>query len=77
VDFWQSTTGMDYLQNKHSFGVSVAADGSFRAENVTPGDYTFSAFAANRNVQKKVTIPDAQPDGGEVDLGTIPLPAPR
>ena len=78
VDFWQSEAGINYYRhnNSHSFGITVAADGAFRAEDVEPGTYKLLIVGDKVYLQKDVTVPEI-PEGttGAVDLGTFELPS--
>jgi RNA polymerase sigma factor (sigma-70 family) len=68
VDFWQSKEGIEACDKNRSSGVIIAADGTFRAEDVMPGEYTLTAFGQGASVNKKVTVPEGSAD---LDLGTI------
>ncbi|WP_237712472.1 sigma-70 family RNA polymerase sigma factor [Pedosphaera parvula] len=76
VDYWQSAAAAEYNQHSGPFGVVFAADGTFRAEAVTPGTYSLQVVADNSSLTKAITIPD-EPAGtpGDYDLGTFTLPA--
>lgn len=78
VDFWQSDAASEQNRRNESFGVVVAADGSFRAEGVEPGTYTLQIFAGGLSIRKKLTIPeDSTGTSGDYDLGTFALPEKR
>jgi len=42
-EFWNSERGRAFLRNEKSISLQIAADGSFTAENVRPGDYELTA----------------------------------
>jgi len=84
--FYQSPEVQAASENIRSFSVRVAADGSFRAEDVLPGTYEFSFQPTVRldensrawillASQKEFTVPAAKDpnDDSVVELGTIQL----
>lgn len=68
VDFWQSEEGIETCDKSYLPVVIIAADGTFRAEDVLPGDYTLTGSGQGISLKKKVTVPEGS---AEVDLGTI------
>jgi RNA polymerase sigma factor (sigma-70 family) len=75
VDFWQSAEARKYLRRNRGYGVTVAADDSFAAENVPPGTYDLMAFARRGSLTKEVNIPE----GGDepFDLGVLEITNPH
>lgn len=47
-DFWQSERGRAFLSKEKAIALQVAADGSFTAENVKPGDYELTVNLYDR-----------------------------
>ena len=72
VDFWQSPAGREHLQRFISYGLTVAADGSFTIEGVPPGTYELQANFGKLSIRRQVVVPDAENDNAvPVDLGTL------
>ncbi|MBE0541283.1 MAG: sigma-70 family RNA polymerase sigma factor [Verrucomicrobia bacterium] len=77
VDYWRSEAARETLRKNHSFTVTVANDGSFRAEGVLAGEYKLSIFAADTSLNTSVTIPEASgTEAKEVNLGMLYLTEP-
>ena len=84
--FYQSPEVQKLYENHRSFSLRIAADGSFRAEDVLPGTYEFS-FQPHSLLDEKsrawvmlasaqeFTVPEAknQDDDSAVELGIIEL----
>ena len=84
--FYQSPEVEAAMNNRRSFSVRVAADGTFRAEDVLPGNYEFTfqptvrldensrAWTLFASAQE-FTVPEAknQDDDSTVELGAIEL----
>jgi RNA polymerase sigma factor (sigma-70 family) len=83
VDYWQSDAGRDYYWRTRYFPAQVATNKSFVAEGVERGTYSLQAWIgkANSNNQVQITKIDViqvqvpEPAKGELDLGTLNLPA--
>ena len=84
--FYQSPEVEAAMNNRQSFSVRVAADGTFRAEDVLPGTYEFSFQPTVRldengrawtmfTSAQEFTVPEAknQDDDSTVELGAIEL----
>ncbi len=72
-DFWQSEEGRARFRSTRNFPLEVAADGSFRVEDVLPGAYELRAQVANSSVQREILVLESE-DNSEtepLDVGTI------
>ena len=64
VDFWQSEEGIEACDKSQSSGLIITADGTFRADDVLPGEYTLTGFGEGISLNKGRDCARGQRGGG-------------
>lgn len=87
IEFAKSAIYQAWQKNQRHYGVPIKPDGTFRVEDIEPGDYTFSASVNAQGTDrmpwgeqiahatKQITVP-AIPGGVSdeaLDIGTLPV----